>query len=71
MVSTDTSNTNDYRFNSHVDAIELYMAKDMKKSIIQSSSNIPFRNVDYLAIYSSLMDLPIISFLKNIFVSSK
>ena len=67
MMSTDVSNTNDHRFQSHNNLIKFYMPRYMERRVIQSFPNTPFRNVDFLVIHLSLTESSIISFFKNIF----
>lgn len=71
MMSTDVSNTNDHCFQSHNNIIEFYMPRYMERQVIQSSSNIPFRNINYLVIHLSLMESQIISLLNNVFTLSE
>ena len=61
------STVNGHYFHSHINSIEFYMPKYMEELFIESSPNIPFKNVDFLAIHLSLMKWAIISVLKNIF----
>ena len=42
MMSTDVSNTNDHRFQSHNNSIEFYMPRCMKRQIFQSYSKFSF-----------------------------
>ncbi|CAF1283264.1 unnamed protein product [Rotaria magnacalcarata] len=67
MMSTDVSNANDHRFQSHNNSIDFYMPGYMERRVFQSSTEVPFRNVDSLVIPLSLMESPIMSLLKNIF----
>ncbi|CAF1474791.1 unnamed protein product, partial [Rotaria sordida] len=69
MISTYSSDTNNYRFQSHINSIEFFMSRCIERQPVQSSSNIPFRNVDSLLIY--LLEKPsITSFAKNVFTLS-
>jgi hypothetical protein len=71
MISTDASNANYHRFYSDIDFIEFSMPRNMERSVIQSSPNILFRNVYHLVVNLSSMESSIISFFKNLFVSSE
>jgi hypothetical protein len=70
MISTDPSDTNNHRFQSHINSIEFCIPRYMERQAIQSSSNIPFRNVNSLAIYF-LEKSSITSFIKNVFTLSE
>ncbi|CAF1389964.1 unnamed protein product [Adineta steineri] len=60
-ISTDISNTNDHKYQSNNTFVEFYMLPYMERQIIKPSSNIPFRNVNYLVIYLSFIEVSVIS----------
>jgi hypothetical protein len=71
MRSTTVSKINNHRFHSHVEQLELYIPRNMERPTIESSPNVPFRNVTLLDIYLSMMETPIIWFFRHIFPLSK
>jgi hypothetical protein len=70
MISTDSSDTNNYRFQSHINSIEYGIPRYMERQVIQSSPIVPFRNVDSLIIYFR-EELSTIFLLKNPFTLSE
>ncbi|CAF3211177.1 unnamed protein product [Rotaria sp. Silwood2] len=66
MISTYSSDTNNHRFQSYINSIEFFMPRCMEGQPVQSSSNIPFQNVNSLLIY--FFEKPSInSSVKNVF----
>lgn len=70
MISTDSPDTNNYRFQSHINSIEYFMPRYMERQAVQSFPNVPFRNVDSLIIYFK-EELPTTSLIKNPFTLSE
>ncbi|CAF1462892.1 unnamed protein product [Rotaria sordida] len=66
MISTDSSDANDHRFQSHINSIELFMPRYMERQAIQLSSNIPFRKI-YSLVINFMEHLSITSFVENVF----
>ncbi|CAF1644962.1 unnamed protein product [Rotaria sordida] len=69
MISTDSSDANDHRFQSHINSIELFMPRYMERQAIQLSSNIPFRKI-YSLVINFMEHLSITSFVENVFTFS-
>ena len=70
MISTDSSDTNNHRYQSHINSIQFIMPRYTERQAIQSSPNVPFRNVDSLMIFFR-DELSTASFLTNPFTLSE
>ena len=70
MISTDSSNTNNHRYQSHINSIEFFMPRYMEGKAVQSSPNVPLRDVNSLVLYFR-EELSSVSSLKHLFTLSE